>query len=154
MRDASAAYWFSVGDTVEVVEDVWKSQHYNLRGRIGVVRETWEKCDVDPTCCCAEQVDPNMAVRVEFAGTESNPHEPESSFLFYFGEQELCRVVDNIQKKKEEEEEEDPTGEEEEESVVVEQLPFDGMSCKAFKLEQLEAQRNAAAAAAKESNKD
>lgn len=86
MRDRSSSYWFSVGQRVRVVEDVWRgssftspsistsistspsaSQRENLKGRTGTVVETWEKCDVDPTCCCAEQVDTNMAVRVEFA---------------------------------------------------------------------------------------
>jgi hypothetical protein len=48
MRDASASYWFEVGDSVKVVEDVYKS-NMNLKDRIGKVIETWEKCDVDPT---------------------------------------------------------------------------------------------------------
>ena len=72
MRDRSASYWFTKGDVVQVVEDVFSSTYAannnnnNLKGRIGTVVETWEKCDVDPTCCCAEQVDLNMAVRVLF----------------------------------------------------------------------------------------
>mmetsp|Transcript_7585 Transcript_7585/g.16380 ORF Transcript_7585/g.16380 Transcript_7585/m.16380 type:complete len:292 (-) Transcript_7585:346-1221(-) len=79
MRDRSASYWFSVGDRVRVVEDVVCSSSsvsglgsnsnnskFNLKGRVGTVVETWEKCDVDPTCCCAEQVDTDMAVRVAF----------------------------------------------------------------------------------------
>jgi len=56
MRDASASYWFQVGDSVRVMEDVQKAG-VSLKGRVGTVCETWEKCDVDPTCCCAEQVD-------------------------------------------------------------------------------------------------
>jgi len=69
MRDRSCSYWFTVGDTVEVVEDVWSGSgtaRQNWKGRTGRVVETWEKCDVDPTCCCAEQVDTDMAVRVVF----------------------------------------------------------------------------------------
>lgn len=85
MRDSSAAYWFSVGDTVEVVEDVRKADK-NLRGWKGRVVETWEKCDVDPTCCCAEQVDENMAVRVKFEAREGL-----QPFFHYFAESELIK---------------------------------------------------------------
>ena len=88
MRDASASYWFKVGDSVKVVDDVSKSG-VNLRNRVGRVIETWEKCDVDPTCCCAEQVDIGMAVRVEFSGTELNAEAEGSSFKHYFAEAEL-----------------------------------------------------------------
>lgn len=111
MRDASSAYWFNVGDAVVVVDDV-KKAGTSLKGLRGTVVETWEKCDVDPTCCCAEQVDLGTAVRVEFPGTETNPSESGSSFMHYFAEDELTRVKE-------------------------EELPFDGMSCKAFKLDQL-----------------
>jgi hypothetical protein len=117
MRDHSASYWFSPGDRVEVMEDVSKAG-FNLKGRTGIVVEAWEKCDVDPTCCCAEQVETDLAIRVKFQGTEANANE-EGAFEFRFNEDELKKA----------------------------ELPvaFDGMSCKAFKLEQLEAQRNMAA---------
>jgi hypothetical protein len=62
MRDRSASYWFQVGDTVKVVDDVVKAGS-NLRERQGVVVQTWEKCEVDPTCCCAEQVSSLMTDR-------------------------------------------------------------------------------------------
>jgi hypothetical protein len=69
IKDRSVSYWFNVGDTVKVVStDVLKGG-MNLWICIGKVVETWGKCDVDPTCCCAEQVDPNLAVRVEFIGS-------------------------------------------------------------------------------------
>eukprot|EP00980_Cylindrotheca_fusiformis_P003167 scaffold721_cov131-Cylindrotheca_fusiformis.AAC.57 len=113
MRDASASYWFSVGDSVKVVEDVDKSG-VNLRQRVGKVVETWEKCDVDPTCCCAEQVDTDMAVRVEFPGTEEDEMSSGTSFYHYFAEGELLKV-----------------------DVSSNSVAFDGMSCKAFKLDQL-----------------
>jgi hypothetical protein len=74
MRDRSSSYWFTVGDTVAVVEDVWSGTggaRHNFKGRTGRVVETWEKCDVDPTCCCAEQVDTDMAVRVVFGDGDS-----------------------------------------------------------------------------------
>ena len=67
MRDKSACYWFAINDRVRVVEDVYiNHQKTNLKHRVGTVIQTWEKCDIDPTCCCAEQVDTNYAVRVEF----------------------------------------------------------------------------------------
>jgi hypothetical protein len=117
MRDASASYWFRIGDAVRVVDDVVKAGE-NLRERQGVVVETWEKCDVDPTCCCAEQVDLGMAVRVEFQGSERSIEE-EGSFFHYFAEDELLK----------------------QDLSEASQLPFNGMSCRAFKLDQLQLDR-------------
>jgi hypothetical protein len=116
MRDASCAYWFNVGDSVRVVDDVMKAGA-NLNGRTGTITETWEKCDVDPTCCCAEQVDRGMAVRVEFQGSDD-----DGSFLHYFAEEELVIVKDDAK----------------ETSNSKDEAPFDGMSCKAFKLQHLQ----------------
>lgn len=110
MRDRSASMAFSAGDQVQVNEDI-VYRNMNLKHRQGVVVETWEKCEVDPTCRCAEQVDENMAVRVEFQQDENGT----DAFTHYFGEDELTLV-----KKKN----------------VIE--AFDGMTCTAFKLEQLE----------------
>lgn len=99
MRDLSASYWFTAGDSVRVVADDVEKAGFNLQDRVGTVVSTWEKCDVDPTCCCAEMVDPNMAVRVEFQGTEEDPtattvgnNGATSSFIHYFGEDELIKV--------------------------------------------------------------
>jgi hypothetical protein len=134
MRDVSASYWFQVGDSVKVVDDVTKAG-INLRHRIGTVLETWEKCDVDPTCCCAEQVDMGMAVRVEFSGTEQDETSSASStFYHYFAEAELLKVEEN----------------------VANPVAFDGMSCTSFKLDQLkmghQAQRLAAFEASREAS--
>ena len=119
MRDTSASYWFQVGDRVRVVEDVLKAG-VNLRGRCGRVLETREKCTVDPTCCCAEQVDTGMAVRVELeaAVTNTSSSDESTSLQHYFAEDELVKVVEKSE-------------------TAAEQVPFDGMSCVAFKLEQL-----------------
>jgi hypothetical protein len=46
--DHSSATRFQIGDTVKVVEDVMKMGR-NLKGLDGIVIETWEKCEVDPT---------------------------------------------------------------------------------------------------------
>jgi ribosomal protein L21E len=133
MRDTSASYWFQRGDMVQVVADNVVKAGINLQNRIGRVVETWEKCDVDPTCCCAEQVDINMAVRVEFQGTESDPNTTGVSFLHYFAEDELLQIpaTSTI--------EEDETAHYKAASgSTTASLPFDGMSCTAFKLDHLQ----------------
>lgn len=103
MRDRSSANWFRVGDTVQVIADHVEKSGINLQHRVGRVTETWEKCDVDPTCCCAEQVDLGMAIRVEFSGSLiGNGHNgvgvdddlTGTSFSHYFAEEELIRKVD------------------------------------------------------------
>jgi hypothetical protein len=93
MRDVSASYWFRVGDKVQVVQDVYKGNS-NLNQRIGTVREAWEKCDIDPTCCCAEQVDTGMAVKVEFEVT-TDSEEGGASMFHHFAEDELIKLTDD-----------------------------------------------------------
>jgi hypothetical protein len=82
------------------------------------VQETWEKCEVDPTCCCAEQVDRNMAIRVVLEKPEGG------SLEYYFAEEELVVIKE---------------GENVESESVAESksVAFDGMSCMAFKVDQL-----------------
>lgn len=120
MRDRSASYWFQAGDSVRVVADDVEKAGFNLHNRVGSVAATWEKCDVDPTCCCAEQVDINMAVRVEFQGTEADPNAAGTSFLHYFAEAELLKV------------------DKQETQKTENSLPFDGMSCVAFKMDHIQ----------------
>ena len=86
MKDSSCSYWFQVGDTVQVSTTVRKAG-VDLKGRIGKVTETWEKCSVDPTCCCAEFVDDNYAVTVTFEGSID-----ERCFTHHFNEDELVMV--------------------------------------------------------------
>ena len=86
MRDRSCSYVFDVNDKVCVVSSVMRGDK-DLKGTIGIVKENWSKCEVDPTCCCAEQVDENMAVLVEFDGGSS-----DSKFSLHFGEDELSLV--------------------------------------------------------------
>ncbi|KAL7574382.1 hypothetical protein ACA910_008481 [Epithemia clementina (nom. ined.)] len=105
MRDVSASNRFRVGDAVRVTSpNVIKAGGVgNLYQRVGVVVETWEKCDVDPTCCCAEQVDLELAVRVQFSVDDNDtwnvasPPSPSSSsstfFFHYFAEDELVPVT-------------------------------------------------------------
>mmetsp|Transcript_15812 Transcript_15812/g.19278 ORF Transcript_15812/g.19278 Transcript_15812/m.19278 type:complete len:232 (-) Transcript_15812:335-1030(-) len=142
MRDLSSANVFQIGEKVKVVSSVIKAG-FDLNGRMGEVIETWEKCDVDPTCCCAEFVDENFAVTVKFEGCmDGDKNESTSNlieglndyFTHFFSEEELLKVNDN-------KEQNDP-------SESTKQVPFDGMSCKTFKLNQLkmgeQAQRIAA----------
>ena len=96
MRDASSAYWFKAGDKVQVISSVFKSGN-DLAGREGIVIETWEKCDVDPTCCCAEFVDENSAVHVKFKGSINTVDDEDETnkileFQHYFAEVELEKV--------------------------------------------------------------
>ena len=141
MKDASCAYWFQVGDKVKVSSSVIKGG-VDLKGRLGVVTNTWEKCDVDPTCCCAEFVDDNFAVTVKFEGKLDLGGDTSSdefikgidTFTHYFNEQELTKMKEEDMQ--------------EEEKDIPSSAAFDGMSCKAFKLDQLkmgkQAQRIAA----------
>jgi len=148
MRDASCAYWFNVGDKVKVTSSVTKAG-VDLKGRVGDVIQTWEKCDVDPTCCCAEFVDDNFAVTVKFNGKVDTASATGEGFIkgididtftHYFNEDELIKVKED----------------EIEEAAPSASVAFDGMSCKAFKLDQLkmgqQAQRIAAYEASKQEN--
>ena len=96
MKDSSCSYWFQVGDIVQVSTTVHKAG-IDLKGRRGMVTETWEKCSVDPTCCCAEFVDDNYAVTVTFQGPllmldtgMDDPRPTESSTPFIVGIHEHC----------------------------------------------------------------
>ena len=146
MRDLSASYWFKVGQQVKVVDDVYKAGA-NLRGRQGTVISTFEKCDVDPTCCCAEQVDLGMAVQVEFSGskTDETNNIEGMKFVHYFAEDELLEVKEEAQPQPQQ-------------SSSSSSLPFDGQSCVAFKLDHLkmgqQAQRIAAFEASQEQESD
>ena len=130
--DHSSATVFQIGDTVTVIEDVMKAGK-SLRGRSGEVIETWEKCDVDPTCCCAEWVDDGLSVHVRFSADEdSNTLFANDTFIHYFAESELVKKKNKENK----DESSNPT------------VAFDGLSCTAFKLDKLkmgeQAQRIAA----------
>ena len=89
MRDGSSVTTLAVGDRVRVLAPVAR-RGASMLGLEGVVRETWEKCEVDPTCCCAELTeDGNLAVTVRLANA-SSADEPE--FDAYFAEDELQRL--------------------------------------------------------------
>jgi hypothetical protein len=61
--------FIKLGARVRVAADVAHRLHgstpYSSRDMIGRVSSVWEKCDVDPTCCCAELAS-DAPVEVEF----------------------------------------------------------------------------------------
>lgn len=76
MRDAStASTFFSVGDKVKIVKDVWHRPQslpsFNSFDLEGTVCEVWEKCEVDPHCCCAELAF-DAPIQVRFFGNQYN----------------------------------------------------------------------------------
>mmetsp|Transcript_20858 Transcript_20858/g.62230 ORF Transcript_20858/g.62230 Transcript_20858/m.62230 type:complete len:185 (-) Transcript_20858:11-565(-) len=90
MRDSSAVTWFKEGDRVRVTESVL-SRGEDLLGRVGTVTQAWEKCEVDPTCCCAELADENAALHVELEAEGGSP-----ARLYYFAEHELSKVTATV----------------------------------------------------------
>lgn len=80
MRDSSSVTWFQVGDRVRVNQGI-VAKGMSLKGRVGVVSDAWEKCEVDPHCCCAELAEEDAAVTVSFG-----------NFTYYFAEHELDKL--------------------------------------------------------------
>lgn len=80
MRDSSSVTWLRVGDRVRVNEAI-VAKGLPLKGRVGVVSDAWEKCEVDPHCCCAELAEEDAAVTVDFG-----------NFTYYFAEHELDKL--------------------------------------------------------------
>lgn len=60
MDRSSVSPYISIGATVKVIADINHSipsntpRQYSSMGMIGVVSNVWDKCEVDPHCCCAE----------------------------------------------------------------------------------------------------
>lgn len=139
MKDHSTVNFFKVGDPVNVVDNVMKAG-INLKGWSGIVIETWEKCEVDPTCCCAEWVDEGMAVHVRFEDKDgifskaTNQNNADSLFVtnffvHYFAEEELVGMKEEVIN---ESSSDNVEGSSSEGSVA-----FDGLSCTEFKLNQI-----------------
>ena len=59
------------GAWVLVTDDV-VSGGVNLKGMQGKVVYAWEKCEVDPTCCCAELSMEDASVQVTHIRTPEN----------------------------------------------------------------------------------
>lgn len=95
MRDGSTATtYFSVGDSIRVITDVWhhppSRPSFNSFGLIGVVVDIWEKCEVDPHCCCAELAF-DAPIEVKFEGIESYPT-TTNSWTAHYSCDEIERV--------------------------------------------------------------
>eukprot|EP00571_Detonula_confervacea_P001947 CAMPEP_0172321412 /NCGR_PEP_ID=MMETSP1058-20130122/43306_1 /TAXON_ID=83371 /ORGANISM="Detonula confervacea, Strain CCMP 353" /LENGTH=140 /DNA_ID=CAMNT_0013036915 /DNA_START=237 /DNA_END=659 /DNA_ORIENTATION=- len=134
---------FRIGDIVTVMEDVMKAGK-NLNGLSGKVIETWEKCDVDPTCCCAEFVDEGLAVRVRFNVDNvemENDLFANDTFIHYFAESELILKKEDLGNSSDDEKQQPA-------------VAFDGMSCKAFKLDKLSMGEQAKRIAAFEASRE
>ena len=84
MRDSSSVTWLKNNDRVVVTESVL-SRGEDLKGRTGTVTMVWEKCEVDPHCCCAELAEEDVAVHVDLDPPDARP--------YYFAEHELAKVA-------------------------------------------------------------
>jgi hypothetical protein len=76
MKDGStASTYVTVGSRVRVCKDVWHSplhaSRFNANGLVGTVTSIWDKCEVDPHCCCAELAH-EAPIEVSFAIDPSN----------------------------------------------------------------------------------
>eukprot|EP01038_Epipyxis_sp_PR26KG_P008833 gene8833-11923_t len=81
MRDGStAAIYYQIGDKIKVIIDVWhypsENNNFNSKHMEGVISNIWEKCEVDPHCCCAE-----LAFEAPFEVTFLSNH--------YYGDENL-----------------------------------------------------------------
>jgi len=108
MRDRSVVTAFQEGDSVQVSKDVF-TRGGNAAGLVGRVETVWEKCMVDPTCCCAELSMEEAGVKVVF---ELSPSEAArfdkdrldaveggvATLSTYFGQDELKLVTETSTK--------------------------------------------------------
>ena len=99
MRDGStSSNYFKVGEKVRVSTDVWhrpphaSKPSFSSKGREGSVVQVWEKCEVDPACCCAELAF-DAPIEVRFEGDD---YDETSSFwtaFFAVDEIESCESM-------------------------------------------------------------
>lgn len=93
MRDGStASTYFSIGDKVEVVNDVPHTppnrSPFSSRGLRGTITDIWDKCEVDPHCCCAELAF-DAPITVTFIGSEYYGLNEEDQWKAQFAVEEL-----------------------------------------------------------------
>ena len=98
MKDGSTASgYFNVGDIICVDADVFHlsadGKKFSSKGLVGTVVEIWEKCEVDPHCCCAELAH-DAPFKVEFKGEKILALLGNSSWCAQFASEEL-RLVSN-----------------------------------------------------------
>jgi len=94
MRDGSSrAVFYQIGDKVKVVENVYHSPPYNEKfnslGLEGIVKDIWEKCEIDPHCCCAELAF-DAPIEVLFNNNLYYPDKPQ--WTGFYSEDEIQKV--------------------------------------------------------------
>ena len=94
MRDGStASVFFAIGDRVKIVKDVWHRPKslppFTSIEMIGTVCDIWEKCEVDPHCCCAELAF-DAPVQVRFAGSQYDAD--TDNWTAHFALDEICLI--------------------------------------------------------------
>eukprot|EP01041_Mallomonas_annulata_P005436 gene5436-10905_t len=96
MRDASTSEgYFRIGDMVKVTKPV---QHLSIDGSKfssenleGTIIDIWEKCEVDPHCCCAELAF-DAPIKVCFQGSMVESYTGSSEWAAQFSTDELDKV--------------------------------------------------------------
>lgn len=91
MKDRSMVSYFQEGDLVQVSCDDVRRQGSALAGFCGVVTDAWVKCEVDPHCCCAEQVEDSHAVTVGFKFAQFT-----QGYSYLFAEAELRKLQETL----------------------------------------------------------
>ena len=97
LKDASiASAFFKVGDRVQVCADVFHRDSigaiFNSRNLIGRISEVWEKCDVDPHCCCAELAF-DAPIKVAFESKEIEHKFGEKVWSTFYSVTEIQKVA-------------------------------------------------------------
>mmetsp|Transcript_68872 Transcript_68872/g.164312 ORF Transcript_68872/g.164312 Transcript_68872/m.164312 type:complete len:167 (+) Transcript_68872:20-520(+) len=105
MKDHSSVTEFSANDRVEVTAEL-STRGGALKGMVGTIVETWEKCEVDPICCCAENGMEEASVEVSFTAPEmgdafsrfdlSEKERAQGRFSSFFSAEELSLVTRTV----------------------------------------------------------
>mmetsp|Transcript_19975 Transcript_19975/g.33973 ORF Transcript_19975/g.33973 Transcript_19975/m.33973 type:complete len:175 (+) Transcript_19975:140-664(+) len=95
MRDGStSAGYFQIGDKVTITTDVWHrpkgKENFSSKGLHGVIVDIWEKCEVDPHCCCAELAhDAPFKVQFDTSHYEAEATSSKGKWDAQFAEDEI-----------------------------------------------------------------
>lgn len=96
MRDGSTSVgFFNVGDSVRVVSQVYhkssKGESFSSKDMEGKIVDIWEKCEVDPHCCCAELAF-DAPIKVSLSGEDIRRITGEMEFVAQFANDELEKL--------------------------------------------------------------
>lgn len=100
MKDSSTAdAYFQVGNRVRVIANVQhnpiNSEKFSSYGYEGIVTSVWEKCEVDPHCCCAEMAF-DAPIEVTFTnnkGVTATEDTTEGSWKAYYALDEIVKIT-------------------------------------------------------------